>query len=191
MYGACRLHGFANSPASFIKLLLRRWNKFLLGCPRNNQIFFSVRTETNRNSICFGCFSVCFAKPPKNVFSLFRFVSVFRTSIETTETNRINLQTKLSIRVSSKQLTFFSVRTETKRTSICFGCFSVCFFRETKQKYFCFVSVFRTGIETIETIRTYGMGNETGLYFNKFPVVSIGLLFVSVVSKHRNSLFRY
>jgi hypothetical protein len=40
-----------------------------LGCPRNNQIFFSVRTETNRNSICFGCFSVCFAKP-KNILSV-------------------------------------------------------------------------------------------------------------------------
>ncbi len=44
-----------------------------LGCPRNNQIFFSVRTETNRNSICFSCFSVSFAKP--KIF-FFRFVSV-------------------------------------------------------------------------------------------------------------------
>ena len=60
-----------------------------VGCPRNNQIFFSVRTETNRNSICFSCFSVCFAKPKNFFFGLFRFVSVFRTSIETTETNRI------------------------------------------------------------------------------------------------------
>ncbi len=60
-----------------------------VGCPRNNQIFFSVRTETNRNSICFGCFSVCFAKQKNFFFGLFRFVSVFRTSIETTETNRI------------------------------------------------------------------------------------------------------
>jgi hypothetical protein len=58
-----------------------------LGCPRNDQIFFSVQTETNRNSICFGCFSVCFAKPKKKFFGLFRFVSVFRTGIETTETN--------------------------------------------------------------------------------------------------------
>ncbi len=31
--------------------------------------FFSVRTETNQNSICFVCFSVCFAKP-KNIFSV-------------------------------------------------------------------------------------------------------------------------
>ncbi len=43
-----------------------------VGCPRNNQIFFSVRTETNRNSICFGCFSVCFAKQKNIFFGLFR-----------------------------------------------------------------------------------------------------------------------
>jgi hypothetical protein len=51
-------------------------------------IFFSVRTETNQNSICFGCFLVCFAKPKNIFFSLFWFVSVFRTNIKTTETNR-------------------------------------------------------------------------------------------------------
>jgi hypothetical protein len=75
--------------------LLLRWPYLhppphtVLGCPRNNQIFFSVRTETNRNSICFGCFSVYFAKPKNIFFGLFRFVSVFRIGIETTETNRI------------------------------------------------------------------------------------------------------
>ncbi len=46
---------------------------FCIGCSRNNQIFFSVQSETNRNSICFGCFSVSFAKPKKHFF---RFVSV-------------------------------------------------------------------------------------------------------------------
>jgi hypothetical protein len=36
-------------------------------------VFFSVRTETNRNSVCFGCFSVCFfAKPKIFSFGLFR-----------------------------------------------------------------------------------------------------------------------
>ncbi len=35
--------------------------RFILGGPRNSYfLFFSVRTETNRKSICFGCFSVCF-----------------------------------------------------------------------------------------------------------------------------------
>jgi hypothetical protein len=41
-------------------------------CPRNKQKFISVRTETNRNSICFGSFSVCFAKPITMFFGLFR-----------------------------------------------------------------------------------------------------------------------
>ncbi len=45
----------------------------------------SVRTETNRNKICFAFVSVCFVKPKKNIF---RLVSVFRTYNETTETNR-------------------------------------------------------------------------------------------------------
>jgi hypothetical protein len=60
-----------------------------VGCPRNEKNNFSVRTETNRNKICFGFVSVCFVKQKNNNFRLFRFVSVFRTHIETTETNRI------------------------------------------------------------------------------------------------------
>jgi hypothetical protein len=66
------------------------WNRCLkdsipLGCPRNKQKLISVRTETNRNKICFEFVSVCFVKPKTTHF---RFVSVFRTYIETTETNR-------------------------------------------------------------------------------------------------------
>jgi hypothetical protein len=88
-----------------------------VGCPRNNQIFFSVRTETNRNSICFGCFSVCFAKPNKFCFSLFRcFGSV---SKQPKQTEKIS-QKQISIGVSSKQLIFFSVRTETQPVSVVF-----------------------------------------------------------------------
>jgi hypothetical protein len=59
-----------------------------VGCPRNKQKDFSVRTETNRNSTCFGSFSVRFVKPINYFFGLFRFVSVFRIHYETTETNR-------------------------------------------------------------------------------------------------------
>jgi hypothetical protein len=43
-----------------------------VGCPRNNQKNFSVPTKTNRNTICFGCFLVCFAIPKNNFFGLFR-----------------------------------------------------------------------------------------------------------------------
>jgi hypothetical protein len=92
----------------------------------------------------------------------YRFVSVFRTSNETTETNRTLLkQTETNQKISKKRSLdrkfFFSVRTETIRNLICFSCFSICFF--AKQKSFWFVSMFRTGLETTETNRTYGMGN--------------------------------
>ncbi len=102
--------------------------------------FFSVRTEANRNSICFGCFSVCFAKA-KNIF--FRFVSVFRTSIETTETNRIfskqtetnlkNLQKTFSIGGVLKTVNFF-FRFEPKLNL--FQLFFGLLFRETNKFFF-------------------------------------------------------
>ncbi len=121
-----------------------------VGCPRNNQIFFSVRTETNRNSICFGCVSVCFAKP-KNIFflcfGLFRCFGSVSKRPKQTEFSR-NKPKKSSKKVlyskgSSKPLRgprnryfFFSVRIETNRNSICFGCFSVCFFAKPKKNFF-------------------------------------------------------
>jgi hypothetical protein len=126
--------------------------------PQNNHLF-SVRTETNQNSICFGCFSVCFAKQKKFV----RFVSVFRTGIETTETNRnfLNKPEKspklLSIRVFSKQLNFFGSNRNKPKLNL-FRLFSGLFFRETN-KNLGVVSAFWTGIEIIETNRIYGMRN--------------------------------
>jgi hypothetical protein len=97
----------------------------------------------------------------KTFFGLFWFVSVFRTGIETTETNRIflkqtetnrkNLQKTFSIRGSSKLFIFFSVQTEKTETqsvsvdfrfafsrnqkmffSVCFGLFR-CFGPVSKQ----------------------------------------------------------
>jgi hypothetical protein len=47
--------------------------------------FFSVRTETNRNSTCFTCFSVGFFRETKP-----NFFRLFWTGIETTKTNRTN-----------------------------------------------------------------------------------------------------
>jgi hypothetical protein len=52
-----------------------------VGCPRNKQEQISVRTETNRNKICFAFVSVCFMKPKRKNFGKFR-------CFETTETNR-------------------------------------------------------------------------------------------------------
>ncbi len=113
----------------------------LLGCPWNNQSFFWVRTETNQNSICFGCFLVCLW----NQKTFFRFVSVFRTSIETTktnrtlpkqtETNRKNLQ-KSFLLGGPKNSFFFSrfepKQTETQSVSVVFGLFQ-CFRPISKQ----------------------------------------------------------
>jgi hypothetical protein len=66
-----------------------------IGCPRNKQIFFSVRTETYRNTICFGWFLVCFAKPKNYFFGLFRcfgpvlkqpkLTDLFRNKLKQTE----------------------------------------------------------------------------------------------------------
>jgi hypothetical protein len=54
------------------------------------KFFFSVRTETNRNSICFGCFSVCFAEP-KNIFSVcFGVSDRYRNKHNCVDTNRNN-----------------------------------------------------------------------------------------------------
>jgi hypothetical protein len=64
------------------------WSRGGIGSPRNKQKYISVRTETNRNKICCGFVSVCFVKPKTKNVGLFRFVSVFRTYNETTETNR-------------------------------------------------------------------------------------------------------
>ncbi len=44
----------------------------IVGCPRNEKKNFSVRTETNRNKICFAFVSVRFVKPKIFLFRLFR-----------------------------------------------------------------------------------------------------------------------
>jgi hypothetical protein len=80
----------------------------------------SVRTETNRNKIYFGCVSACFVKPKTKNFVLFQFVSVFRTYIETTETNRtVSKQTETTLN--------FLKNTKASSLSNCFGWSSVCF----------------------------------------------------------------
>ncbi len=125
-----------------------------LGSPQNNQILFSVRTETNQNSICFGCFSFFFAKPNK-FFSVCFGVSVRywnnRNKPKKSLKNKSLLRCPWTINVI-----FGSNRNKPKLNLfwLFFG-----FFRETKQIFFRFVSVFRTCIETTETNRTYGMGN--------------------------------
>jgi hypothetical protein len=113
----------------------------------------------------------------------FRFVSVFRTGIETTKTNRTlskqtetnqkNLQKTFFIRGSSKQLNFFLDSNRSKPKLNLYWLFFV--FLRNPPKLFQFVSVFQTDIETTETNRAYGMGNKKGSYFNKFAAVLVSL----------------
>ncbi len=110
--------------------------------------FFSVRTGTNRNSICFGCFSVCFAKPKtffSFYFSLFRcFGPVLKQSIKTEFCRNKPKKSPKNIIYKGvlENINFFS-RFEPKQTnqnSICFGLFGL-LFHETPQKNFRFVLV--------------------------------------------------
>ncbi len=113
-----------------------------VGCPRNNQIFFPVRTKTNRNSICFGCFSVCFAKPKNFFFGLFRCfgpVSKQPKQTELCRNKRKKSQKTFSIRGPQNSTFFFSVPTKKNL----FRLFSVCFLRNQQICFglFQFVSV--------------------------------------------------
>ncbi len=116
-----------------------------------------VRTETNRKSICFGCFSVYFVKP-KNIFSVCFGVSNQyqnnRNKQNFLETNRKNLQKTFSIRGSLKPLIFFLGWNQNKPK---LNLFRFAFSRTPK--FFCqFVSMLWTGIETTETKRAYSRG---------------------------------
>jgi hypothetical protein len=64
-----------------------------------------------------------------------------------------------SMRMSSKPLIFFLGSNRNKPKLNLFRLFFGLLFRETQKKFFRFVSMFRTGIETTEINRTYGMGN--------------------------------
>jgi hypothetical protein len=106
--------------------------------------FFSVRTKTNRNSICFGCFSVCFAKP-KNIFLVcFGVSDRYRNNQNiqnTVETNRKNLHKTFSIRGSWNRLICFLGSNRNKPKLNLFRLFFGLLFRETKRIFFWFVSV--------------------------------------------------
>jgi hypothetical protein len=88
------------------------------GCPQNEKKIWFEPKQTETRYV-----SVCFVKPKTIDFDLFRFVSVFRTYFETTETNRIvSKQTK-----PNRNNLKFSENTKICSLSNCFGCCSVCF----------------------------------------------------------------
>ncbi len=95
---------------------------------------FSVRTETNWNSICFGCFSVCSAKPNNIFFGLFWCFGPVSKQPKQTKLCRYKPKKSpktFSIRRSSKQnifiLLFEPKQTETQSVSVVFW-----FFHETQ-----------------------------------------------------------
>jgi hypothetical protein len=125
----------------------------VLGCPRNNQFFFQFEPKQTKTQSVLVVFR--FIAKPNKIFSVcfgdsFRYLNN-RNKPKKSPKNQ-------SLLGCPRTINFFLVRTETNRNSTCFGCFLVCFFHETKQNFFWFVSVFRTGIETTETNRTMVWG---------------------------------
>ncbi len=126
---------------------------------QSNFFFGSNRNKPKLN--LFRLFFGRFHETKQIFFGLFWFVSVFRTGIETTETNQNKprkspktnlykgvLETIIIFRFKPKQ-------TETQPVPVVFRFV----FSETKRNFFQVVSVFQTDIETTETNRTDGMGN--------------------------------
>jgi hypothetical protein len=105
----------------------------------------------------------------------------------------------LVLRVSSKQT---KKNFGSNRNKICFSCVSVCFVKQKTNSngLFRFVSVFQPiskQPKQTELFCNKSKQTKTTLNFRKitkyalFQTVWVGLPFVSVQSKHRNSLFRY
>ena len=123
----------------------RRMKRVRVGCPRNEKNNFSVRTETNRNKICFAFVSVCFVKPKT---FLFRFVSVFRTCIETTETNRtVSKRTETILNFLKNTWIFsllqFTITIQSNQKDIIRFCWSLyCYFYNCTLQYIN-VNIFR------------------------------------------------
>jgi hypothetical protein len=139
-----------------------------VGCPRNNQIFFRFKlkqTETqsvlvvfrfvSRNQKTF--FSVCFG-----LFRCFGLVSKQLKQKNFCQNRQKKSPKNFSIRGSMKLLIFFLGSNRNKPKLNLFWLFLGLFSCETPKIFFRFVSMFRTGIETTKTNRTYSMGNEKG-----------------------------
>jgi hypothetical protein len=116
-------------------------------------------------------------KPKTKKFCLFQFISVFRTYIETTETNRtVSKQTKTTLN--------FLKNNKICAVSKCFSWSSVCFSSIETSKLSVLVQKRNNRNKPKQT--------ETTLHFlKKYPNMLSIKLFVSVQSKHKNSLFRY
>ncbi len=96
---------------------------------------------SNRNKPKLNLFQLFFGLFRETKKHFFLFVSVFRTGIETTETNRIfskqteKISKKRSLLGGPWNSFFFLGSNRNEPNSICFSCFSVCFF-EKPTKFF-------------------------------------------------------
>jgi hypothetical protein len=178
--------------------LFPRWaSRFLHRVSSKQSNFFSFRTEKNRNSICLGCFSVCFAKPNNIFFGLFRCFGPISKQLKQTEFSR-NKQKKspkkFSIRGSLKPLIFFLGSNQNKPKLNLFQLFFGLLFHETPKKYFRFVSVCFDVLDRYRNNR-----NKQNLWYGELK----RLIFYQICCcfgwsfvcfgwfEHRNSLFRY
>jgi hypothetical protein len=149
-----------------IRYILKKRKPVLTRVASKQTKIISVRTETNRNKICFGYVSVCFVKTKTKNFGLLRFVSVFRTYIETIETNEtVSKQTETSPK--------FLKNTKIYSRSNCFGWSSVRFNRNIKT--LCF------GLEPKQTVLKQTKTNQ-----NKPKQIETTLIFLN---KRKNLLY--
>jgi hypothetical protein len=92
-----------------------------VGCPRNEKKIFSVRTETNRNKICFGCVSVCFVKPKTKIFGLFRCFEPISKQPKQTELFRIKPKKTETTQNFLKNTKICSLSNSFGWSSVCYG----------------------------------------------------------------------
>ncbi len=138
---------------------------------------------SNRNKICFRCVSVCFMKPKtKNLVYFFSFrnkQNCFKRNRNKPKQPYIFLKIpQFSLyQTLSVGLLFFSVQLKHRN--------SLLWYRSETTKTNCFKTIQNKSKQTnpklSEKIPKYAL-NQT---------VSVALLFISVQSKHRNSLFQY
>ncbi len=126
---------------------------------------------SNRNKPKLNLFRLLFGLFRETKKHFFRFVSVcFGVSVQSKQPNKQNffkinrkhLQKSFSFRGSSKPLFFFLGSNRNKLKLNLFRLFFGLLFCKTQKNFsglFWFVSMFRTGIKTTKTNRTYGMGN--------------------------------
>ncbi len=145
--------------------------------------------ETNRNKICFGCVSVCFAKTKAKKFGLF-FVCFGVSNLYRNDQNKPNCFVTNRTNRNNPKI-FRKIPKYALFRTVWVGLLFVSVHAKHQNSLFWYWS------ETTETNRTKPKKPENHKFSEKIPKyapyqsVSAGLLFVSVQSKHRNSLFWY